>query len=148
LLLGGDFFKQILEFFGLIRTLKPAFAQRAMGVQQLLRLPTTRTITVTTPDLDVFARASELRTALNEAGLHADTLLVNRVIAPAVGMPTDPAAASARTDLDVVRRRQATILDVAGTTSQSVFTLPLLVSDDNRLRHLATLADGLQRHTL
>jgi anion-transporting ArsA/GET3 family ATPase len=160
LLLGGDFFKEILEFFALIRTLQPNFRIRSRSVQALLRAPSTKTITVSTADADVWQRSAELQAALQASGMRADDLVLNRIVdelaqhapEPSVGVATDPhlqaVAQAAHDDLTIVRQRQHVVIESARQTGANIYLTPLLVQDDDRLAHLLQLADATRRHTV
>ena len=87
--IGVDFLRDVSEFFRAFGPLYEGFRQRAQEVQELLRSPSTRFLLVAGPGQERIPDALFFARKLQEAGLHLEAVVVNRVH-PKFSIPDTP----------------------------------------------------------
>jgi len=127
---GVDLLGDLSVFFGAMSGVLDGFAERTKRVAALLREPGTEFVIVTSPEHEPAREARFLAERLDEAGMRAAELVVNRVQRPVLGsMGREQLASALSGELGD---------ELAGRVARSAASIDLLARRDARsIEHLA-----------
>jgi anion-transporting ArsA/GET3 family ATPase len=159
---GMELLDDLAEFFRQFEGMYEGFKERAEQVLELLRHPDSRFVVVTSPEPPPLREARFFLERLQQEGLHAAGLVVNRVRPEVPRDPTDaslqravdtlddgdpPVAGALRLLSDVrnvaARQRRDVAAALYGVDVKSVVEVPLLGGDVHDLTGLRTIAATL-----
>jgi anion-transporting ArsA/GET3 family ATPase len=159
---GLELLDDLAEFFRQFEGMYEGFKERAEQVLELLRDPDSRFVVVTSPEPPPLREARFFLERLQQEGLHAAGLVVNRVRPEVPRDPTDASldrAVEALTDGDpavagalrllgdvrnlAARQRRDVAAALYGVDVRSVVEVPLLGGDVHDLAGLRTIATTL-----
>jgi anion-transporting ArsA/GET3 family ATPase len=159
-LTGVDLFREVSAFFGSIGELTEGFAERARGVEELMRDPATAFLLLSTPEPEPAREALFLAEQLAGAHLARTGVILNRVhpgglegltvedvrelLAPELGADLAARAAGNLADFDVLVRRDRESIAHLSVVLQDLD--PILIPHlDADVQDLAGLAE-IERH--
>jgi anion-transporting ArsA/GET3 family ATPase len=158
---GVNLIGELSSFFGSLAGLLDGFRERARGVEQLLRDPTTSFLIVTSPEHEPAREAAFFHARLVEAEMACDGLIVNRfhrqglsgytvdavaeLLSAELGATLAARVAGNLGDFDVLARRdRASVEQLAGALGESnPLLVPYLDGDVQDLGGLAVIAEHL-----
>jgi anion-transporting ArsA/GET3 family ATPase len=157
---GMELLEDLSDFFGNFEGMYEGFKERADEVLALLRQPESRFVIVASPEPPPLREARFFLDRLQQEGLHAAGVVVNRVhVAPTDDDPIELRALADRVEHDspaghalalladvaAIEARERRDVDAAlfGTAPRALVEVPLLRGDVHDLRGLATIATHL-----
>jgi anion-transporting ArsA/GET3 family ATPase len=132
---GADMFSHLLDFFGDLAETFDGFVQRAREVQALLRSDAATFMLVAACDDASTQQALYLRERLDASGMHAASLLVNRVLPFATG----PADAAQALEPELERALRAATVSTHAAPAMAEVARALGRMADRDRRQLATI---------
>ena len=148
-ILGVRFLDDVIEFFGLLRTMEDGFVARAADVAAMVRAPDARFVVVTTLEEPALGDATRLAAELRGRGYPLAAIVANRVLPAHLTPESLTAAASAlgpvptAVDAATARAAAATALDAATAGAHSpAVAESALASVASAARDAAGLADA------
>ncbi len=152
---GTEIVQDAVAFFQAFAGMEVGFDERARAVRKLLADPATAYVVVTSPRSDALEEAGYFASRLNERGVRAAGLVVNRVHprfgSDGVVLPAAPAGTALAVLEDNLRELDA-VADVeersfaglvAATAPSPVGCVPLLGTDVHDVEGLGVVADAL-----
>ncbi len=162
---GMDLLNDLADFFRNFEGMYEGFKERADAVLHLLQQPTSRFVVVTTADAPPLREAKFFLERMEQEGLHAAGVVVNRIHPLVHGAPKDKALLDAAEELDgrdvpgpAVAGALRVLADVRGIAERerreveaalyglrlpALVEVPLLRGDVHDLEGLAAVADAL-----
>jgi len=152
---GAEIVQDAMAFFQAFQGMEDGFKERAAAVRELLADPTTAYVVVTSPRQDAIDEASFFAGKLEETGVSAAALVVNRVhpglAAPGFDLPEAPPGSALAALVEnlgrleaLAEREQAAYADlVIRVAPAPVGRVPLLRGDVHDLVGLGLVADSL-----
>ena len=162
---GMELLVDLADFFRNFEGMYEGFKQRADATLDLLTQPSSRFVIVTAPEPPPLREAHFFLERLEQQGLHAAGVVVNRMQPEVVGAPSDAVLRAAAQRLEGVdegnraaagglrlladvraladRERQAVDAALYGLHLRALVEVPLLRTDVHDLPTLATIADRL-----
>jgi anion-transporting ArsA/GET3 family ATPase len=162
---GMDLLEDLADFFRNFEGMYDGFKQRAGEVLELLQQPSSRFVVITSPEPPPLREARYFLERLEQEGLHAAGLVVNRILPEVPRDPSDAALARAAeaqdadTDGQAVAGALALLGDVRGLATRQrkdveaaryglrvdpVVDVPLLGDEVHDLDGLSQIADTLR----
>jgi anion-transporting ArsA/GET3 family ATPase len=152
---GGEVVADVLAFFNAFEGMEQGFRERAQAVFNLLADPDTAFVLVASPRRDAVDEAVYFADKLQEAGIHVQALVVNRVhpsfgdgLPPIAPPPKDSALAVLEAnlaELDAIATRERSHLATLASKVEPAPTarVPLLTADVHDLGGLELVASHL-----
>ena len=152
---GAEIVQDAVTFFQAFQGMEEGFAQRADAVRELLALPSTAYVLVTSPRADAVEEAAFFAGKLADTGIAPAALVVNRVhppfCSPGLHMPEAPVGSTLRALTDNLAELQAVAAREADTYGMlvgevepaPVGQVPLLGGDVHDVGGLTEVADHL-----
>lgn len=138
---GMDLLTDLAEFFRNFDGMYEGFKQRADAVLATLQRPSSRFVIVTSAQGPPLNEAKFFLDRLEQEGLHAAGVVVNRIQPEILGAPGEVALASAADDLDAAQPEMAGVLRVLGDVRRVAERERGLVDAAFYGRHLAALVE-------